>query len=54
MSDQKISALPSATTPLAGTEVLPTVQSSTMGKYAVISLIAPVANTFIAAGNLGV
>jgi len=27
---------------------------STMGQYAVISLIAPVANTFLAAGNLGV
>lgn len=27
---------------------------STMGQYAVISLIAPVADTFIAAGNLGV
>ena len=27
---------------------------STMGQYAVISLIAPVANTIIAAGNLGV
>lgn len=27
---------------------------STMGQYAVISLICPVANTFIAAGNLGV
>ena len=27
---------------------------STMGQYAVISLLAPVANTFIAAGNLGV
>ena len=27
---------------------------STMGQYAVVSLIAPVANTFIAAGNLGV
>jgi hypothetical protein len=27
---------------------------STMGRYAVISLVAPVANTFIAAGNLGV
>jgi hypothetical protein len=27
---------------------------STMGQYAVISLFAPVANTFIAAGNLGV
>ena len=27
---------------------------STVGQYAVISLISPVANTFIAAGNLGV
>ena len=27
---------------------------STMGQYAIISLFAPVANTFIAAGNLGV
>jgi len=27
---------------------------STMGRYAIISLFAPVANTFIAAGNLGV
>jgi len=27
---------------------------STMGQYAVISLIAPVADTFLAAGNLGV
>jgi hypothetical protein len=27
---------------------------STMGQYAVISLFVPVANTFIAAGNLGV
>ncbi len=27
---------------------------STLGQYAVISLVAPVANTFVAAGNLGV
>ena len=27
---------------------------STMGQYAVISLLAPVADTFVAAGNLGV
>lgn len=27
---------------------------STMGQYAVISLVAPVANTFVAAGNLGI
>ena len=27
---------------------------STMGQYAVVSLVAPVADTFVAAGNLGV
>jgi hypothetical protein len=27
---------------------------STIGQYAVVSLVSPVANTFIAAGNLGV
>lgn len=27
---------------------------STMGQYAVISLVAPIADTFVAAGNLGV
>lgn len=27
---------------------------STMGQYAVISLVCPVANTFVAAGNIGV
>lgn len=27
---------------------------STMGRYAVISLVSPVADTFVAAGNLGV
>jgi hypothetical protein len=27
---------------------------STMGQYAVVSLISPVADQFIAAGNLGV
>lgn len=27
---------------------------STMGQYAVISLLCPVANTFVAAGNIGV
>lgn len=38
MSDAKISALPAATTPLAGTEVLPIVQSSTTVKVAVQDL----------------
>ena len=27
---------------------------STMGQYAVVSLVCPVANTFVAAGNIGV
>jgi hypothetical protein len=40
MADQKISALPAATTPLAGTEVLPIVQSSTTKKVAVSDLTA--------------
>ena len=38
MADTKISALTSATTPLAGTEVLPIVQSSTTKKVAVSDL----------------
>jgi hypothetical protein len=41
MADQKISALTSATTPLAGTEVLPIVQSGTTKKVSVANL-----NTF--------
>jgi len=40
MADTKISALTSATTPLAGTEVLPIVQSSTTVKVAVSNLTA--------------
>lgn len=40
MADIKISALPSATTPLAGTEVLPIVQSSTTKNVAVSDLTA--------------
>jgi len=42
MADVKISQLPSATTPLAGTEVLPIVQSSTTVKATVDSLGAAV------------
>jgi hypothetical protein len=38
MADKKISALTSATTPLAGTEVLPIVQSSTTVKVSVANL----------------
>jgi hypothetical protein len=40
MADKKISALTAATTPLAGTEVLPIVQSSTTVKVAVSDLTA--------------
>lgn len=40
MADTKISALTAATTPLAGTEVLPIVQSSTTVKVSVANLTA--------------
>ena len=40
MADQKISALTAATTPLAGTEVVPLVQSGTTKKVAVSDLTA--------------
>lgn len=40
MADVKISALPAATTPLAGTEVLPIVQSSTTKKVAISDVTA--------------
>ena len=40
MADTKISALPAATTPLAGTEVLPVVQGGTTDKVSVANLTA--------------
>ena len=40
MADTKISALPASTTPLAGTEVLPIVQSTTTKKVSVADLTA--------------
>jgi len=40
MADTKISALPSATTPLAGTEVLPIVQGGTTDQVSVANLTA--------------
>lgn len=40
MADTKISALPAATTPLAGTEVVPLVQSSTTKNVSVANLTA--------------
>jgi hypothetical protein len=53
MADLKISQLPAATTPLAGTEVLPIVQSGTTVQASVDSVIASraalAANTFTAA-----
>ena len=48
MADKKISALTSATTPLAGTEVLPIVQSGATVKVAVSDLTA--GRTFSALG----
>lgn len=41
MADSKISALPSATTPLAGTELLPIVQGGATAKVAVSAFQAP-------------
>lgn len=40
MADSKISALPASTTPLAGTEVLPIVQSSTTKQVSIANLTA--------------
>ena len=40
MADIKISQLPAATTPVAGTEVLPIVQSGTTSKVAISDLTA--------------
>jgi hypothetical protein len=40
MADKKISALPAATTPLAGTEVLPVVQGGTTDQVSVANLTA--------------
>jgi hypothetical protein len=48
MADTKISALPASTTPLAGTEVLPIVQSSTTKQVSVANLTA--GRTFNALG----
>ena len=49
MADVKISALPAATTPLAGTEVLPIVQSGTTDQVSVANLTAGRA---VSAGSL--
>jgi hypothetical protein len=55
MADVKISALPASTTPLAGTEVLPIVQSSTTKQVSVANLTAGrdvSALSYTASGNL--
>lgn len=56
MADLKISALPASTTPLAGSEVLPIVQSSTTKQVSVANLTAgrAVSALSFAAGNLSV
>lgn len=54
MADSKISALPASTTPLAGTEVLPIVQSSTTKQVSVADLTvgrAVTGLTFIPSGS---
>lgn len=55
MADVKISALPAATTPLAGTEVLPIVQGGTTDQVSVANLTAGrdvAANSVNASGSL--
>jgi hypothetical protein len=56
MADLKISALPASTTPLAGTEVLPVVQSSTTKNVSVANLTAgravSAASQTLTSGNL--
>lgn len=56
MADSKISALPAATTPLAGTEVLPIVQSGATKKVAVSDLTAgrPIAASQLDVDNIRV
>jgi hypothetical protein len=53
MADKKISALTASTTPLAGTEVLPIVQSGTTVKVSVANLTAgrPIDTTGVVFGN---
>lgn len=54
MADSKISALPSATTPLDGTEVLPIVQSGVTDKVTVANLTAGRAITALSLNSLTV
>ena len=53
MADSKISALPASTTPLAGTEVLPIVQSSTTKQVSVANVTAGRAVSMLSATSAG-
>ena len=53
MADVKISALPAATTPVAGTEVLPIVQSTTTKKLAIADLTPGLSIIQVAKGGTG-
>ena len=53
MADVKISALPAATTPVAGTEVLPIVQSTTTKKLAISDLTPGLSIIQVAKGGTG-
>lgn len=53
MADAKISALPAATTPVAGTEVLPIVQSSTTVKLAISDITPGLSVITTAKGGTG-
>ena len=53
MADAKISALPAASTPVAGTEVLPIVQSSTTVKLAISDITPGLSTITTAKGGTG-
>jgi len=53
MADAKISALPAATTPVAGTEVLPIVQAGTTVKLAISDLTPGLSTITVAKGGTG-
>ena len=54
MADAKISALPAASTPVAGTEVLPIVQSSTTVKLAISDITPGLSVITVLKGGTGV
>jgi hypothetical protein len=53
MADAKISALPAATTPVAGTEVLPIVQAGTTVKLAISDITPGLSTITVAKGGTG-